>query len=242
MRKESKTNRESYYFSHDYGARNDPKILELRAEYGLEGLGLYWCIVETLAEADDGYINPKLLAGLSIGYGVTKAMLQELIDFMIKVELLREDDNGYFIVDHFSRQIALDLTLVQHYSNIELDIDDVTVDGKQINIYDYIVENGIVNEVKELMDCREYDFFIDLLEESIQNKLDSENSIEASVVKVKNRIFELVDKANVQLDKFNLKELQKVGKSLIKDLNKNPEVIDRLKDVLLINKEVNGVD
>lgn len=153
-----------------------------------------------------------------------------------------EDDNGYFIVDHFSRQIALDLTLVQYYSNIELDIDDVTVDGKQINIYDYIVENGIVNEVKELMDCREYDFFIDLLEESTQSRLDSENRIEANVVKIRNKIFELVDKANVQLDKFNLKELQKVGKSLIKDLNKNPEVIDRLKDILLINKEVNGVD
>ena len=96
MKKESKTNRECFYFSHDYGARNDPKILELRAEYGLEGLGLYWCIAETLAEADDGYINPNLLAGLSIGYGVTKAKLQEYIDFMIKVELLREDDNGYY--------------------------------------------------------------------------------------------------------------------------------------------------
>ena len=96
MKKESKTNRESYYFSHDYGARNDPKILELRAEYGLEGLGLYWCIAETLAEADDGYINPKLLAGLSIGYGLTKVKLQEYIDFMIDIELLREDDNGYY--------------------------------------------------------------------------------------------------------------------------------------------------
>ena len=92
----SKMTKESFYFTHDYGARNDPKILELRAEYGLEGLGLYWCIVETLAEADDGYINPNLLAGLSIGYGVTKAKLQEQIDFMIKVELLREDENGYY--------------------------------------------------------------------------------------------------------------------------------------------------
>ena len=92
----SKMTKESFYFTHDYGARNDPKILELRSEYGLEGLGLYWCIVETLAEADDGYINPNLLAGLSIGYGVTKAKLQEQIDFMIKVELLREDENGYF--------------------------------------------------------------------------------------------------------------------------------------------------
>ncbi len=99
MSKESRTNKmtkESFYFSHDYGARNDPKILELRAEYGLEGLGLYWCIAETLAEADDGYINPKLLGGLSVGYGITKAKLQEYINFMIEVELLRVDENGYY--------------------------------------------------------------------------------------------------------------------------------------------------
>ena len=96
MSKESKTNRESYYFSHDYGARNDPKILELRAEHGLEGLGLYWCIVETLAEADDGYINPKLLGGLSIGYGVPKDKLQKYIDFMIEIGLLKKDDKGYY--------------------------------------------------------------------------------------------------------------------------------------------------
>ena len=103
MNKENKTGRESFYFSHDYGARNDPKILELRAEYGLEGLGLYWCIAETLAEADNGYINPKLLAGLSIGYGVTKAKLQEYIGFMIEIELLREDEKGYYskrMMDH----------------------------------------------------------------------------------------------------------------------------------------------
>ena len=78
------------------GARNDPKILELRAEYGLEGLGLYWCIAETLAEAEEGYINPKLLGGLSIGYGMTKARLQEYIEFMIEVGLLQEDDKGYY--------------------------------------------------------------------------------------------------------------------------------------------------
>ena len=96
MSKESKKTKESYYFSHDYGARNDPKILELRAEHGLEGLGVYWCIVETFAEAEDGYIDPMLLGGLSLGYGITKAKLQEYIDFMIEVELLCEEENGYY--------------------------------------------------------------------------------------------------------------------------------------------------
>lgn len=153
-----------------------------------------------------------------------------------------ENDNGYFVVDYFSKQIVVDLTLIKHYSNLELDIDNVNVNGKEIDIYDYICENGIVNEVKEQINYYEYDKFMDLLDETIQNRLNSENSIEANVIKVKNKLFELVDKVNVQLDKFNLKELQKVGKSLIKDLNKNPDAIERIATVLEINKKTNGVE
>ena len=36
--------------THDYNARNDPKMQELLAERGVEGIGIYWCIVEMLYE------------------------------------------------------------------------------------------------------------------------------------------------------------------------------------------------
>ena len=88
--------KDTYYFSHDYNARNDPKILELRSEYGLEGLGTFWCIIETLAEDEDGYIIASLMGGLSVGYGIPKARLIEMIDFMVKIGLLCESDNGIF--------------------------------------------------------------------------------------------------------------------------------------------------
>lgn len=39
---------ENQYFPHDYNARNDVKIIKLLRAKGLAGLGLYWCIVETL--------------------------------------------------------------------------------------------------------------------------------------------------------------------------------------------------
>lgn len=45
--------KDTIYFRHDYNARNDPKLLKLRAKYGLEGLGLYWCIIEILRESTD---------------------------------------------------------------------------------------------------------------------------------------------------------------------------------------------
>jgi len=38
------------YFSHDYNARNDQKIVSLRRNYGVEGVGIYWCLVEIMYE------------------------------------------------------------------------------------------------------------------------------------------------------------------------------------------------
>lgn len=38
------------YFSHDYSARNDAKIISLRRKTGMEGLGIFWALVEMLYE------------------------------------------------------------------------------------------------------------------------------------------------------------------------------------------------
>jgi len=39
---------DTYYFSHDYNARTDPKIKRLLARHGMVGYGLFWSIVEDL--------------------------------------------------------------------------------------------------------------------------------------------------------------------------------------------------
>jgi hypothetical protein len=41
----------TYYFSHDYNAANDTKILFLRHQLGMEGDGIYWYLIEQLANA-----------------------------------------------------------------------------------------------------------------------------------------------------------------------------------------------
>lgn len=38
------------YFSHDLNARNDRKMVRLMMAHGMEGVGVYWCIVEMLYE------------------------------------------------------------------------------------------------------------------------------------------------------------------------------------------------
>lgn len=44
--------KEANYLSHDFGARNDPKLLKLQMKMGGQGLGIWWCLVEMIWEAD----------------------------------------------------------------------------------------------------------------------------------------------------------------------------------------------
>lgn len=51
------------YLTHDLGARNDPKLMDLQMDMGGQGLGIFWCLVELLWE-NGGYIpaNYKSIA------------------------------------------------------------------------------------------------------------------------------------------------------------------------------------
>jgi len=47
--------KDTYYFSHDYNSRNDPKMVLLFMKHGVIGIGIYWCIVEMMYE-QGGYL------------------------------------------------------------------------------------------------------------------------------------------------------------------------------------------
>lgn len=44
--------KDAYYFSHDSNARNDQKMLQLRAVYGAEGYGWFWILIEMMRDAN----------------------------------------------------------------------------------------------------------------------------------------------------------------------------------------------
>lgn len=43
------------YFSHDYDAHNDPKLINVLLKLGLEGIGAYWILIEKMYR-QDGYL------------------------------------------------------------------------------------------------------------------------------------------------------------------------------------------
>ena len=83
-----------HYFEHDYSARNDQKILRLRARHGWEGYGLYWALVETMAEDSLGRIDRGAIEGLSVGYGVAMEELNTIIEDCLEIGLFCKSDDG----------------------------------------------------------------------------------------------------------------------------------------------------
>lgn len=47
--------KETFFFSHDLGARNDPKLQDVLMTLGCAGIGAFWCVIEQLYE-QDGYL------------------------------------------------------------------------------------------------------------------------------------------------------------------------------------------
>ena len=92
--------KDTYYFQHDYGARNDDKIMEIRSEFGTEGYGLFWMIVEVMAENENGGVKASLIGGLSLGFGVAKDRLMAFTKFCTGIDLFYEE-NGFL----FSRRM-----------------------------------------------------------------------------------------------------------------------------------------
>ena len=84
--------KDAFYFSHDYNAHNDTKILYMRQELGMEGYGIYWFLVESLA--DSGGILPlKILPVLAKQMDVTEAKVNAIIN---SYELFQVAESQFF--------------------------------------------------------------------------------------------------------------------------------------------------
>jgi hypothetical protein len=84
----------TYYFSHDYNAHNDFKILFLRQQLGIEGYGIYWFLIETLANAD-GILPLKVIPALSMQMHTTEAKVEAVIK---NFELFEITENDFFSI------------------------------------------------------------------------------------------------------------------------------------------------
>jgi len=93
----------AYYFSHDCNARNDEKILMLRAEYGMEGYGIFWALIEMMFEDNETRLSHARVKGIAVSCSIAVAMLSDVIDAAIS-EKLFTSNGTYFWSDSLRKR------------------------------------------------------------------------------------------------------------------------------------------
>jgi hypothetical protein len=85
--------KETYYFSHDSNALTDTKILNMRADYGMEGYGLYWAIVEMLRNEEEYKLNlnEKTYKAINLLTNTKIDVGKFTLDCIINYELFQSD-------------------------------------------------------------------------------------------------------------------------------------------------------
>lgn len=86
---------DKYWFKHDYNARNDDKNMELRAEFGAEGYGIFWMLLEKMAETHEGWLDGRLMGGIGMDLGIDKKRIEMVINFCLSINLFHKNEEGF---------------------------------------------------------------------------------------------------------------------------------------------------
>lgn len=71
--------KDAYYFSHDSNARNDQRLMKVRMQYGMEGYGVYFGIIEILREQKDYTLTFDDIDSISFDLRVDKQKIDDII-------------------------------------------------------------------------------------------------------------------------------------------------------------------
>lgn len=101
--------KKTYYFQHDYNARNDPKLQAVMIKYGLAGIGAFWCIVEMLYE-QDGTLPITSISSIAYTLHADEEMLKNIV---CKMDLFECNKKIFW-----SRSVRKRLGLINEISDI----------------------------------------------------------------------------------------------------------------------------
>ena len=88
--------KDAFYFSHDSNARNDERILMLRAEHGWEGYGIFWALIEMMFENSETSLSHNKIKGIAVSYNIDITLLQSVINTCLTEELFTSDGDSFW--------------------------------------------------------------------------------------------------------------------------------------------------
>lgn len=91
--------KETFYFPHDYNARNDPKLQNVLIDLGVEGIGVFWCIIEQLYE-QGGTLPISSSKSIAFALHVDSEVVDKVVN---NYGLFKHDDENMWSDSVFNR-------------------------------------------------------------------------------------------------------------------------------------------
>lgn len=204
-------NKDVYYFSHDANALSDPKILAMRCDYGLEGYGLYWAILEMLRN-EAIYklpLNKTTYRAIKMQTGTTIDVEKYLMD-CINEYTDSESNNGLFNTDNKSFWSASLLRRMEKYETLKEKRSQAGKKAMQNRWGKQNNNNAITNKPKKKIKgiCKNNKIITMLSKKN--------NKVITSVIKnnskfiTKNNKLNQIKSNQIKLNKIKLKEMKSI--------------------------------
>ena len=85
--------KDAFYFPHDSNAKDDPKIVLLVEQMGLEGYGAFWVLVEILRDQPEFKYPIALIPAIARRYNITTEKMKAVVT---KYGLFQVEDEEFF--------------------------------------------------------------------------------------------------------------------------------------------------
>jgi len=85
--------KDAFYFPHDSNAKDDPKMVMLIEQLGMEGYGIYWVLVETLRDQPEYCYPIMLIPALARRYNTTTEKMKAVV---LKYDLFKVQNEQFF--------------------------------------------------------------------------------------------------------------------------------------------------
>ena len=97
-------NKDSFYFPHDSDATEDPKIMVMMAEWGLEAYGIYWIVIEHLRKQPGYKSRLPILKALAVRYQSSEEKFRSVVT---RYDLFVIEDEEFFSLSLIARMKPL---------------------------------------------------------------------------------------------------------------------------------------
>jgi hypothetical protein len=94
--------KDAFYFPHDSNAKDDPKMILLIEELGMEGYGIFWMLIESLRDQPDYRASLLIVPALARRYNTTQEKVKTVIQ---RYDLFVVEDDTFFYSESLNRRM-----------------------------------------------------------------------------------------------------------------------------------------